>query len=110
MAKKAKVENPFIGIWRIVLMPDFDEKYLHEEVQAFIEFDNRNSGEFQFGYVHGFMDCRLSKLNGESVEMDSAQGRGVATLKGKELHGTIFFHQGDDYEFVARKSQRKKRK
>lgn len=118
MAKKAKVENPFVGIWRIVLMPDFDEKYLHEEVQAFIEFDDRGNGEFQFGYVHGFMDCRLTRLISESVvewtwdgndEMEPAQGRGIAAIKGKELHGTIFFHQGDDYGFVARKSLRKKR-
>ncbi len=34
-------------------------------------------------------------------EMDPAQGRGWAVLEGDELHGMIFFHQGDDSEFVA---------
>ena len=119
MAKKAKAPNPFVGIWRIVSMPDFDEKYLHEEVQAFIEFDERNSGEFQFSYVHGFMDCRLTTRDGEPTiewtwdgndEMDPAQGRGHAALKGTEIHGTIFFHQGDDYDFVAKKKGGKKTK
>jgi hypothetical protein len=33
--------------------------------------------------------------------MDPAQGRGWAVLKGGELHGMIFFHGGDDSEFVA---------
>ena len=33
--------------------------------------------------------------------MDPAQGRGWAVLKGDELHGMIFFHEGDDSEFVA---------
>jgi len=42
-------------------------------------------------------------------EMDPAQGRGWAVLKGDELHGMIYFHQGDDSEFVAKKSQRRKK-
>lgn len=117
MAKKAKIENPFVGLWRIVSMPDFEDSYLNEEVRAFIEIDVRNSGEFQFGYVHGYMDCRLTARDGGPAiewtwdgndEMDAAQGRGVAILKKTELHGTIFFHQGDDYEFVAKKSKSKR--
>ncbi len=43
-------------------------------------------------------------------EMDPAQGRGWAVRKGDELHGMIFFHGGDDSEFVAKKSKEKKRK
>jgi hypothetical protein len=117
--KKTKAENPFVGLWWIVLMPDFDEKYPDEECRAFVEIDERNNGEFHFGYVHGYMDCRLNTRDGEPViewtwdgndEMDAAQGRGVAILKGAELHGTIFFHQGDDYDFVAKKSRAKKRR
>jgi hypothetical protein len=34
--------------------------------------------------------------------MDPAQGRGWAVVKGDELHGMIFFHGGDDSEFVDR--------
>lgn len=119
MGKKAKVENPFVGIWRIVSMSGFDEKYLHEEVQAFVEFDERNTGEFEFGCVHGYMDCRLTSREGQPAiewtwdgndEIDQAQGRGWAVLKGGELHGIIFFHQGDDFDFVAKKKGGKKTK
>jgi hypothetical protein len=38
--------------------------------------------------------------------MDPAQGRGWAVVKGEELHGMIFFHGGDDSEFVARRAKR----
>ncbi len=117
MAKKAKIENPLVGIWRIISMPDFDDNYLHEEVHSFIEFDERNTGEFHFGYVHGYMDCRVTTRYGEPAiewtwdgndEMDPAQGRGQAVLKGTELHGTIFFHQGDEHDFVEKGRKKSK--
>ena len=65
--------------------------------------------------VHGQMDCRLTTRDGEPAvewtwdgndEMDPAQGRGWAVVRGGELHGMIFFHGGDDSEFVARKAVR----
>jgi hypothetical protein len=43
-------------------------------------------------------------------ETDPAQGRGWAVLKDDELHGMIFFHGGDDSEFVAKKKDGKKSK
>jgi hypothetical protein len=116
MSKKSN--NPFVGLWRIVSMPTWDEDYLNEEVQAYIKFDARKGGEFHFGYVHGFMDCRLTTRDGEPAiewtwdgndEMESAQGRGWAVSKGAELHGMIFFHQGDESEFVAKKGDVSKR-
>ena len=122
MAKKAKSNNPFVGMWHIVSMPTWDEDFLNEEVQAYIKFDARRRGEFHFGYVHGFMDCRVTTRDGEPAiewtwegndEMESAQGRGWAVIKVAELHGMIFFHQGDESEFVAKKadvSKRAKRK
>lgn len=64
------------------------------------------------------MDCRLTQRNGEPAiewtwegndEMTPANGRGWAVMKGAELHGMIFFHQGDESEFVAKKSRPSKR-
>jgi hypothetical protein len=52
MMKKSK-SNPFTGRWRIVSMSDWDDDYLEEEVQAFIEFKTKGMGTFQFGYVQG---------------------------------------------------------
>jgi hypothetical protein len=61
------------------------------------------------------MDCRLTTRDGEPAvewtwdgndEMDPAQGRGWAVVKGDELHGMIFFHSaGDDSEFVATRAK-----
>jgi hypothetical protein len=113
MAKKAKPPNPFTGLWHIVSMEAWDEDYFNEEVQAFIELEENGTGHFQFGYVSGYMDWRPAIRGGEPAvewswegndEMDPAQGRGWAVLKGDELHGMIFFHQGDESDFVARRS------
>lgn len=41
--------------------------------------------------------------------MDPAQGRGWAIVKDDELHGMIFFHDGDDSEFVAKKAESRKK-
>ena len=116
MAKKSKKDNPFEGRWRIVSMSAWDEDYINEEEEGYFEFDDRGWGEFHFGYVHGEMDCRLT-TEGEPVvewswdgndEMEAAQGRGWAMLRGDEIHGMIFFHGGDDSEFVAKRATGKK--
>src|SRR5947199_4699153 len=114
---KPKPESPFTGRWRIVSMSAWDEDYIDEEEEGFFEFDENGGGEFHFGYVHGHMDGRLTTRDGEPAvewtwdgndEMDPAQGRGWAVVKGDELHGMIFFHGGDDSEFVAKRATQKK--
>jgi hypothetical protein len=117
MTKKSKPPDPFVGHWRIVSMSAWDNDYLDEEEPAYIEIDERGGGEFHFGYVHGSMDCRLGTRDGEpavewtwdgNAEMDPAQGRGWAKVSDDELHGMIFFHGGDDSEFVATRAREKK--
>lgn len=117
MARKSKSPSPFEGRWNIVSMTEWDEDYINAEVQGFIEFDAKNSGESQFGYVQGEVDCRLTTRDGEPAiewtwegndENDPAQGRGWAVLKGEELNGMIYFHQGDDSGFVAKTATEKK--
>jgi hypothetical protein len=113
MAKsKAQPKSPFTGRWRIVSMDQWDQDFVDEEEEGYFEFDERSWGAFHFGYVHGSMDCRLTTRGGEPAvewswegndEMDAAQGRGWAVIRGDELHGMIFFHGGDDSGFVARK-------
>ena len=66
MAKlKSPPDSPFSGRWYIVSMTEWDEDIINAEVQGFIEFDDKNSGSFQFGYVSGDMDCRLTIRDGE---------------------------------------------
>ena len=114
MAKsKAKPESPFMGRWRIVSMSAWDKDYIDEEEEGFFEFDGKGGGEFHFGYVHGRMNCRLTTRDGGPAvewtwdgndEMDPAEGRGWAVVKGDELHGMIFVHEGDDSAFVAKRA------
>jgi hypothetical protein len=110
---KAKPKSPFTGRWHIVSMTEWAEDYINAEVQGFIEFDAKGSGQFQFGYVRGEMDCRPTTRDGEPAlewtwegndENDEAMGRGWAVRKGDELHGMIFFHEGDDSGFVAKRA------
>lgn len=118
MAKKAK--NPFVGTWRIVSMSGWDDDYLDEEIEAYIEFDPKQFGSFQFGYVQGQIDYRATTRDGNpAVEFsweggDGADGtpltgRGWAALDGDELSGMFFIHQGDDSDFVAQRAGEKKR-
>ena len=110
MAKsKPEPESTFTGRWRIVSMSAWDEDFIDEEEEGYFEFDAKGGGEFHFGFVHGNMDGKPTIRDGEPAvewtwdgndEMDSAQGRGWAVVRG--LHGMIFFHGGDDSEFVAR--------
>src|SRR5437773_8582944 len=98
MANKANPPNPFTGRWRLVSTSAWDEEFIDEEQEGYFEFNEKDSGEFHFGYVHGHMDCRLTTRDGEPAvewtwdgndEMDPAQGRGWAVVKGDELHGMI---------------------
>ena len=117
MAKrKPKSPSPFAGRGRITHMDQWDQDFVDAEVEGYFEFDAKGSGEFQFGYVRGGTDCRLTTRDGQPCvewtwdgndEMDPAQGRGWAVLKGDELNGLLVFHQGDDSGFVARRAGEK---
>lgn len=116
MAKsKPKPPSPFVGRWRIVSMSAWEQDFIDEEEEGYVEFGDKDQGQFHFGYVHGQMDCKLTTRDGEAAvewtwdgndEMDPAQGRGWAIVKGDELHGMIFFHGGDESEFVAKKKDK----
>ena len=107
-------ENKFYGYWRINEMEMWDQDFIDAEVPGYIQFADDEMGEFQFGYVHGFMDCRFSMKNEKDFvefswegndEMDLASGRGFATIDGDVLNGHLFFHEGDDSDFKAIRKQ-----
>jgi hypothetical protein len=90
----------------------WDQDYRDLMVPAYINFNRNGSGEFQFGTVEGWMDCRFSSRDGSpSVEFswdgqndnDHGSGRGCAVLRGQHLEGRIFIHCGDDSGLVAEK-------
>ena len=105
-----KKSNPFLGHWRITGMNEWDQDYVDLVVPGFIEFDEKGSGEFQFGTVRGFLDCRLENDHGKKRmefswqgenDTDPGYGRGWATVEGNEMMGHIFIHMSDDSEFLA---------
>jgi putative hemin transport protein len=116
---KAKPKSPFTARCRIVSMSAWDAEFIDEEEEGFFEFNDRGWVEFHFGCVQGHTDYRLTTRDGEPAvewtwdgndEMDAAQRRVWAVVKGDKLHGMIFFHAGDDSEFVAKKAKGPERK
>lgn len=108
--------NSFYGYWRIIEMELWDQDFIDAEVSGYVKFDDEDMGEFQFGYVYGFIDCRFSMKDKKDFvefswegndEMDPASGRGFATIEDNALKGRLFFHQGDDSEFKAIKKEDK---
>ncbi len=119
MAKKTKRPNPFTGRWRIVSMSAWDDEYLDEEVKAFIAFNDNGRGSFQFGYVQGLIDCRMTNRDGQSMAEFSWEGgdgadgtaltgRGWAILSEDGLSGMFYIHDGDESEFLAKRFGAKK--
>ena len=114
MAKrKSKPASPFLGRYRITSMDQWDQEFVDEEVEGFFEFKRDGQGEFHFGYVHGSIDHRPATRDGKPCveftwegndEMDSAMGRGWAVIDGDEIEGMLFFHQGDESGFKAKRS------
>jgi hypothetical protein len=121
MATKPSESQPWPGRWRIVSMSAWEDEYLNEEVEAFIEFEPKEGGSFQFGYVEGQIDWVASRRDGkpgiefsweggDGADGTPMSGRGWAILEADELRGMFFIHQGDDSEFVARRNTRKRAK
>ena len=119
MAKSVPVSR-LTGRWRITSMSAWEDDYLDEEVEAYIEFDEEGCGSFQFGYVRGLMDHYRTKMRdgkrvvqfswdgGDGADGTPMDGIGWAMLDGDTLTGTICVHHGEDSEFVAKRVTAKK--
>ena len=117
MPKKAKPKNWISGRWLIESMDEWDREFIDEGVRGYFEFDARDSGDFQFGYVHGDIDYRLGERDGKPTvefswvgndEMDPAQGRGWMVFDGDELKGMLFIHNGDESGIVLKREPEKR--
>lgn len=110
-----KTPREFVGYWRINEMELWDADYLDPVVPAFIEFDDEQMGQFQFGTVRGWLDCRFENRarepavqfswEGES-EGDDSCGRGWGIFREGRLEGRLYIHHGDDSSFVATRTPR----
>lgn len=108
------MSNEYIGTWRIIEMEQWDQDYVDMVVPGYIRFTENHSGEFQFGAVEGSLDYRIEPYGDSerlefswegSDEMDPVLGRGWAIIKEGQLHGKLFFHDGDDSGFIAVKQE-----
>jgi hypothetical protein len=106
------MSNPYIGTWRIIDMDEWDQDYIDLVVPGYIAFDEKGSGTFQFGTVEGSLDYRIEPCGQSerlefswegSDEMDPVSGRGWAMLQEGQLHGKLYFHEGDESGFLAEK-------
>jgi hypothetical protein len=107
-----------VGYWKITKMEIWDQAYVDLVVPGFIEFELEDGyllGQFQFGTVVGWLDCRLRGVGGESYiewsweghnDSDPGCGRGWAHLVDSKLMGRIYIHCSDDSAFEAEKRQR----
>src|SRR5438128_743823 len=92
-------------------MDEWDQEFVDAEVEGYVRLDRAGSGEFQFGYVHGWMTVEETERGGRPAvewswegndEMEEASGRGWAVLRDDgTLRGKLFFHRGDESGFEA---------
>ncbi len=95
-------------------MEVWDSEFVDLEGPGYISFSRDGMGEFHFGAVHGWIDCRYVKRYGRDAvefswegndESDSVCGRGWAVREGDRLNGHLFIHHGDDSGFVAERQR-----
>lgn len=109
------MKQSFGGKWRIVEMELWDRADIDLLGPAFIEFDDRGSGQFRFIAVEGFIDCRFSLADARArVEFswdgtddsEARSGRGWAEMVGGHaIEGRFYIHLGDDSAFRAERRQ-----
>ncbi len=110
--------DDLVGYWKITKMDVWSQAYVDLVVPGFIEFeveDDHLMGQFQFGTVVGWLDCRLREISGDSHvewsweghnDSDPACGRAWAHLEHGKLVGRLYIHCGDDSAFEAERRER----
>jgi hypothetical protein len=118
---KAKPKNWALGRWSIDSISMWDKDYIDEEVPGYFEFGANDLGSFQFGYVQGDVDYRVTERGnkpavefsfegGDGADGAPCMGRGWMTLEGGTLTGMFFFHRGDESEIELTRMPEKRAK
>ena len=104
----------FIGTWRVVSSPDFDDDVLQVEREPYVRLrreGRRVEGEYHIGLQTGQVDGRP---DGDRLvfsfagmdEMDEVTGAGVAAVSAGRLTFILMYHLGDDYTFECERATR----
>lgn len=96
----------FLGKWKIVEMEMWDLDFIDLVEPGFIRFDDDDFGQFVFGAVRGFLDCRYQKQSnpakvefswGGSNDSDLGSGRGWGVIENEDnIYGMLYIHDGDE--------------
>lgn len=100
-------DNQFNGKWEIVEMRAWAKKFIDLVEPGYIEFGNAKRGSLHFICIYADIDYQIDKNNkvifsfqGDD-EGNLISGRGFAKIKHGNLHGRIFIHKGDEFDFTA---------
>jgi len=109
-----QLAKALLGYWKISSMEVWGRDYIDLVVPGHITFEAEEShlmGQFQFGTVTGWMDCRLSTTSDDLPlvewswegrnDTDPGCGRGWGRIDDGKLVGRLFIHAGDDSAFEA---------
>lgn len=87
-------------------MDQWDQEYIDLVEPGYVKFDMNIQGQFVFGTVNGFMDCRYDKETSPkrvefswegTSEYDPVCGRGWFEIKEDgSISGMLFIHNGDE--------------
>ncbi len=107
-----KIDKAYVGRWRITEMEQWDKDYIDMAAPGHLTIGEDGAGSLQFGVVAADVDCRIESFGGVEVlefsfegedEGDSVCGRAWAQVTGTNMTGRIYFHMGDDSDFMASK-------
>ena len=116
---KSKPKNWALGRWSIDSMSMWEKDYIDKELPGYFEFGDNELGAFQFGYVQGDADYRVTERGdkpavefcfegGDGADGTPCTGRGWMTLEAETLIGMFFFHRGDESEIELSRMPAKK--
>jgi hypothetical protein len=107
----------FLGNWRIMATEVWDRQALDLVAPAMLSLKPKGVGQVALIAIEAQLDYRVVMRDGlPGIEFsfqgfdegDEVIGRGWAILQGDQLRGRLFFHQGDDSSFAARREQHRK--
>ena len=110
-------ENSFVGNWRILETELWEAEDLDLLAPASIVLDRNHDGHMGLIAIGAEIDYRVVVRDGQPAiefsfdgfdEDRRIAGRGWAVCDGEQLRGRLFFHQGDETSFVARRNGRRR--
>lgn len=109
------------GKWVVAEMPDMEDEYLKLTPDPHVEITEESPesfwGVYRFADQEGEMDGRVLEANSSGFEMiftfvgtdagDQVNGAGMAfyDFAKEAIVGEMFFHAGDDLEFVWKRKK-----